>query len=207
MFKKVLVLEDRQEHLEFLRQALENICSDVEILTAKNIQEARQKLSKDIELYILDLELPDGAGIELIPLIRGLRSSAKVMVFTVFDEDDTFFKAMRMGIDGYVLKTETQQGLVDAINDVYKGMAALSPALARKLMNFHAASYEALPELSDKETAVLKLIAQGHTMKSAAEHLNRSIDTVKFHVKEIYRKTGAQNRSELLRLAREMGIS
>ena len=153
MFKKVLVLEDRQEHLEFLRQALENICSDVEILSAKNIQEARQKLSKDIELYILDLELPDGAGIELIPLIRGLHSSAKVMVFTVFDEDDTFFKAMRMGIDGYVLKTETQQGLVDAINDVYRGMAALSPALARKLMNFHAASYEELPELSDKETS------------------------------------------------------
>lgn len=207
MFKKVLVLEDRQEHFDFLRQALEKARTDVEILAAKNIQEVHQKLSNDIELYILDLELPDGVGIEVIPLIRGLRPDAKVMVFTVFDEDDTFFKAMRMGIDGYVLKTETQQGLVDAINDVYKGMAALSPALARKLMNFHAASFEELPQLSDKETAVLKLIAQGHTMKSAAEYLNRSIDTVKFHVKEIYRKTGAQNRSELLRLAREMGIS
>ncbi|WP_024850316.1 response regulator [Hydrogenovibrio kuenenii] len=207
MFKKVLVVEDRQEHLTFLKEALKKASPEMEVSSVKSIQEARGVLSEDIELYILDLELPDGAGVELIPAIRGLNSESKVMIYTVFDEDETFFKAMRMGIDGYVLKTETQQGLSDAVHDVWRGMAALSPALARKLMNHHARELDEVPKLSDKETAVLKLIAQGHTMKSAAEQLNRSVDTVKFHVKEIYRKTSAQNRTELLKLAREMGIS
>lgn len=207
MFKKVLVVEDRQEHLKFLSGALEKTSSEMEIISAKDIQEAKSALSKDIQLYILDLELPDGTGVELIPAIRELNADAKVMIYTVFDEDEAFFKAMRMGIDGYVLKTETPQGLSDAVHDVCRGMAALSPALARKLMNHHATALDEMPKLSDKETMVLKLIAQGHTMKSAAEHLNRSVDTVKFHVKEIYRKTGAQNRTELLKLAREMGIS
>lgn len=209
MFKKVLVVEDHQEHLQFLSEALKKTAADVEVVSAKTIKEAKAKILEDkgIELYVLDLELPDGIGAELIPNIREANPEAKIMVYTVFDEDEAFFKAMRMGIDGYVLKTEVQQGLVDAVKDVYQGMAALSPALARKLMNHHARALGEVPKLSDKETAVLRLIAQGHTMKSAAEQLSRSVDTVKFHVKEIYRKTGAQNRTELLKVAREMGIS
>lgn len=207
MFRNILVVEDRREHLDFLREALEFAGSELNLSTAKDLADAEHKIVEGTDLYILDLELPDGSGIELIPDIRAKSPGARVMIYTVFDEDELFFKAMRMGIDGYILKTETQQNLIGAIRDVYRGMAALSPALARKVMNFHAASSNQMPELTDKEMGVLRLIAQGHTMKSAAENLNRSVDTVKFHVKEIYRKTGAQNRTALLRLAHEMGIS
>lgn len=207
MFNRVLVVEDRLEHFTFLEQALEAHNAGLQLEFVQSIAKAKDKVCADFDLYILDLELPDGEGVELIPDIRKVSPDAKIMINTVFEEDEMFFKAMRLGIDGYVLKTASQKSLISSINDVFNGMAALSPVLARKLMNFHAQeSAVSLESLTEKERVVLKLIAQGHTMKSAAEEINRSIDTVKYHVKEIYKKTGVQNRSNLLKVAHEMGV-
>lgn len=206
MFQKVLVVEDRFEHYEFLHEALVSLNTDMEINLAKNLIQGLDMLATDYDLFILDLELPDGSGVEMIPKIRSLPSDCKVMVNTVFEDDDIFFKAMRLGIDGYILKTATQNSLISSLVEVDQGMAVLSPILARKLMNFHAGEVSRVQKLTEKELVVLKLIAQGHTMKSAAEDLNRSVDTVKYHIKGIYKKTGAENRTSLLKIAQELGV-
>lgn len=206
MFHKVLVVEDRLEHFQFLKDALVSFNADLEIDHAKNLSVGMDMISDRYDLFVLDLELPDGSGVEMIPKIRSLSCNSKIMVNTVFEDDEIFFKAMRLGIDGYILKTATEDSLITSLMEVDQGMAALSPLLARKLMNFHANEVSQVQRLTEKERGVLKLIAQGHTMKSAAEELNRSVDTVKYHIKEIYKKTGAENRSSLLKIAQELGV-
>ncbi|MDX1796779.1 MAG: response regulator transcription factor, partial [Hydrogenovibrio sp.] len=112
MFNSVLVVEDRLEHFAFLEQALEQHNAEMRLESVQTVADAKQKVHADFDLYILDLELPDGEGIELIPDIRKTNPDAKIMVNTVFEEDEMFFKAMRLGIDGYLLKTASQGSLL-----------------------------------------------------------------------------------------------
>jgi len=124
----------------------------------------------------------------------------KVLMFTVMEHDDKVFAALKAGADGYLLKRETPEKMLEAIADALQGGAPMSSEIARRvLLTFR----ESVPErsgtktlLSDRENEVLDALSKGHLYKEIASQLGISLNTVKQHIHHIYEKLQVQNRTE-----------
>ena len=155
-----------------------------------------------------DLNLPDGHGIEAIRLLRRLYPDADAMVISVLADDETVLNAIEAGAVGYLLKDADSIELVEAIESLRAGHSPISSSIARILvrrMNAPAASHPG-PDLTPRETEILRGIAKGFTYTELAEWLNISRQTVPVHIKNIYRKLAANNRSEAVYEASRRGL-
>jgi DNA-binding NarL/FixJ family response regulator len=152
-----------------------------------------------IDLYILDIGLPGMNGLECLVRLKAKRPEVKVLMFTVIDHDDNVFAALKAGADGYLLKRESPDKMLEAIADALQGGAPMSSEIARKvLLSFRdvtpVKSFQS--SLSDRETEVLELLSKGHLYKEIADRLGISLNTVKQHIHHIYEKLQVQNRTE-----------
>ena len=151
-------------------------------------------------LYILDIGLPGMSGLECLVHLKAKRPDVKVLMFTVMEHDDKVFAALKAGADGYLLKRETPEKMLEAIADALQGGAPMSSEIARRvLLTFR----EAVPQrsgaktlLSDRENEVLDALSKGHLYKEIASQLSISLNTVKQHIHHIYEKLQVQNRTE-----------
>jgi DNA-binding NarL/FixJ family response regulator len=162
------------------------------------------------DVVLLDLEMPGMDGVEALRRIRAARPDVPVIVFTAFDTDERILGAVQAGARGYLLKGAPRDELFKAIRVVGKGGSLLQPVVASKLLQHisrqsdkPAASVEVL---TDRETEVLALLAQGKTNKEIAAALVISERTVKFHVGSILGKLGAGNRTEAVTIAVQRGL-
>lgn len=162
------------------------------------------------DVVLLDLEMPGMDGVEALRRIRAARPDVPVIVFTAFDTDERILGAVQAGARGYLLKGAPRDELFKAIRVVGEGGSLLQPVVASKLLQHisrqsdkPAASVEVL---TDRETEVLALLAQGKTNKEIAAALVISERTVKFHVGSILGKLGAGNRTEAVTIAAQRGL-
>jgi two-component system NarL family response regulator len=163
----------------------------------------------NVDVLLTDLDLPGDSGIQLIAAV-GKRNPAVIpLVHTVHDDRQTLFAALRAGAFGYVTKGCIATDLVAAVTGSVRGISPISPAIARYLIEeFHPAERRDLGEdrsLTIRETQLLELLAQGFIYKEIATKLDISTHTVHGHVKKIYGKLHAVNRSEALRKAASLG--
>jgi DNA-binding NarL/FixJ family response regulator len=150
------------------------------------------------DVALVDLGLPGMSGIEGVRRIRELAPATQVLVLTVHDDDAHVFEAICAGASGYLLKDTPPARLVEAIGELMQGGAPMSPSIARRVVaTFHRIAPPAgeATRLSPRELDVLKLLAQGHSYKTAARELALSIDTVRFHVRKIYDKLHVHSKS------------
>ena len=152
---------------------------------------------------MVDLGLPDGSGVDLIRDLRQSHPEVQVVVTTVYDDDAHLMHAMAAGAHGYILKDREIGELRDVLRRIERGETALSPAVARRMLDqfrtharFVTASGEEQAALTPRETDVLRLIGRGLTLAEAAEVLGLSSQTVGGYVKQIYRKLGIATRAE-----------
>ena len=150
-------------------------------------------------LYILDIGLPGMDGLECLVRLKARDPEAKVLMFTVMEHDNNVFAALKAGADGYLLKRETPEKILEAIGDALQGGAPMSSEIARRvLLSFRekpaAPGNPAL--LSDREMNVLGLLSKGFLYKEIAAQLGISLNTVKQHIHHIYEKMQVQNRTE-----------
>lgn len=207
----VLVVEDNQ----FAQLALLDKLSaftDIAIKhTALNGQLAIDFLAKQqVHLVLMDIEMPVMNGIEATAIIKQKYPNIKVVMITVYDDDDYIFNAIKAGADSYILKETKADKIYETIIDTLNGGAVMSPSIAVKtlqlLKNGPVSKVENLPtpiELSTREAEILELLAKGMTNKYIAEQLFISPFTVKRHIENIYQKLQAHNRIELLEKARK----
>jgi DNA-binding NarL/FixJ family response regulator len=148
---------------------------------------------------IMDIDMPGMNGIEGVKLIRNNFPIVQVLMFTVFDDDEKVFAAIKAGAGGYILKNAEPQNLLHAISEVYNGGAPMTPGIARKVLHqFH----DMLPEekkdyrLSMREKEVLGLLVEGYSYKMIAGKLNITYDTVRAHMKKIYEKLHVASMTE-----------
>ena len=157
-----------------------------------NIQKSRP------EVVLMDIEMPGMNGIEATALIIKNYPEIKVLIQTVFEEEEKIFAAICMGASGYILKNTSPANLIEAINDVKTGGAPMSPGIASKVLrmfqrfapdikNTMPASKEA-EKLSSREKEILVLMMEGHSLPMIAEKKFLSYETVRSYVKNIYRK-------------------
>lgn len=167
-------------------------------------------------VYLVDLGLPDGRGEELLCQLSRSNPSAELLVFTVFGDETRLIGAIEAGATGYVLKGCSSAELIEAIEQIQEGGAPISALLARLLLKRFRGVQDAQPSplqarpgesiLSERETDVLKLLAQGYVTKEIARKLNISGHTVGSHIKNLYRKLSAHTRVQVVRIAQERGL-
>lgn len=174
-------------------------------------------LAPRANVYLVDLGLPDGRGEELLRLLARYKPEAELLVFTVFGEESRLVGALQAGATGYVLKGCSSEELVEAIEQITEGGAPISPLLARMLLRQFRSVQVSLPGLSppvpggetllsERETEVLKLLAQGYVNKEIASRLSIAPATVGSHVKNLYRKLAVHSRVQVIRVAQERGL-
>ena len=197
------------EDLDEVRDGLKNFISlstDFKILdTFKTAEEALYDLPKlRPDIVIMDINLPGMSGIECIKLVKDKSPGSQFMMFTVYENDEKVFEALKAGASGYLLKNTGLVQLIEALKELYNGGSPMSANIARKLVTVfrekevNPGSVEAL---SNRENEILQLLAKGLLYKEIANQLNISVSTVRQHIHHIYEKLHVQNRTEAINKA------
>jgi len=153
-------------------------------------------------LILMDLDLPKISGIEAIIKIKEIDARIRVIVLTVFDDEETIFDSLKAGADGYLLKKDSANFIDEQILFIDKNEAAISPSIALKVINYFRNKKQNVPEineLNDRELQVLEFIAKGYLNKEIADKLFLSIDSIKKIAQNIYQKLYVRNRSEAIK--------
>ena len=211
---RLLIADDHPAFRAGLRLLLESL-DDLDVTVVAEAETGEQALEAAIELVpdviVMDLQMPGLGGIETTRHVVRAVPHVRVLVLTMFDDDNSVFAALRAGAHGYVLKGAGQEQLARAIRAVAEGESIFSPAIATRVIESFAstgASQRPLvfPELTDREREVLDLIARGMANPAIAQRLVLSPKTVRNHVSNILAKLQARDRSAAIVRAREAGL-
>jgi len=155
--------------------------------------------------------MPGGGGLPAIRQIVQTSPHIRILVVTMFEDDDSVFAAMRGGARGYVLKDMNDDEITRAILAVGNGEAIFSPAIAQRMMNFFSARpdlpIDIFPELTESERNVLRLMAQGTSNEAIAQQLSLSSKTVRNYVSNIFSKLQVADRAQAIVKARDAGLN
>ena len=160
------------------------------------------------DVVLMDIDMPNVDGITGLRTIKEIAPATQVLMITVFDQNDHVFEALCAGADGYLLKRSSPSEIIEAITSVTMGGAPMSPAIARKVLSFFAGKNKSDQEegLTPKESEVLKLLVDGYSYKMIAGALEVGIETVRSHIKSIYRKLHVHSMSEAVAKAIRKGL-
>ena len=208
----VLIAEDHpvfRKGLRALLSAMPNTELVGEVTSGDEAVRLAEQLQPDVVL--MDLRMPGGGGLEAIRRIVTTSPHIRILVVTMFEDDDSVFAAMRAGARGYVLKDMDDEDIGRAIVAVGNGDAIFSPAIASRMMSFFAARpalpAALFPDLTESERNVLRLMAQGVNNEAIAQQLGFSPKTVRNYVSNIFSKLQVADRAQAIVKAREAGLT
>jgi DNA-binding NarL/FixJ family response regulator len=197
---KVAIVEDNKTTRESL-ETIVNLSPDYRcVCVCERAEEALRLLPKhQPEVVLMDIQLPRMSGVECVAQLKELLPAVQVIMVTVYQDPDRIFRALRAGASGYLLKRATPDKVLDAIRDVQQGGVPMSAEIARKVISYFQTQPVATPEvekLSPREREILNLIAPGLSNKEIADRLGISIESIRWHLKNIYHKLHVHSRTE-----------
>ncbi len=188
-----LVIYEDNEKLRASLELLFSTADDIKVVAAfpdcTTVTDDTLELQPDAVL--MDIDMPGANGIEGVKRIKEIAPGTRVVMHTVFEEDNKIFNALAAGADGYLLKGATPVQLHTAVKDVTAGGSPMSPGVARRvLQSFRSKEDEGekIVPLTDREKDILNMLTQGHTYKRISAECGISIDTTRTHIKNIYAK-------------------
>jgi DNA-binding NarL/FixJ family response regulator len=192
------------EHLKFYE--------GLDVVLAVGSGEALMDILKDRslgqmpEVILMDIELPGISGIEATARVKALHPGIDILMHTVFEDTERLFESVRVGASGYLLKDEPTDKVVEAVEQLKGGGAPMSPTMARKMLGFirlqsATPTREESFDLSDRELDILQLLVDGLNYKEIGDKLFISPQTVRSHIKNIYKKMHVHSRAEAVRVA------
>ena len=197
---RVFLLDDHEVVRRGLRELLE---TDPEVEVAGEAGTAEEALRRvpatSPDVAVLDVQLPDGNGVEVCREIRSHHPEVKCLILTSFSDDEALFNAIVAGASGYLLKQIKGQDLIDAVKRVAAGQSLLDPAVTAKVLDRLRKGPNEDPgmaELTDQEHRILELLAEGLTNREIAEQMFLAEKTVKNYVSNLLSKMGMARRTQ-----------
>jgi DNA-binding NarL/FixJ family response regulator len=211
---RVLLVDDHAMFREGVRSLLEGE-PDLEVVG--EVEDGRQAVQTALTLapdvVLMDITMPQLDGIEATRQIRSQNDTIKVLILTMHDNEDVFFRSISAGASGYVLKRSGGVELMSAIRSTHEGHSYLSPLLAKALMSDYLQRGERGQDgtapgrrLSGREQEILKLIAEGHSSREIAEMLDLSVKTVHNHRTRLMTKLDIHRNTDLVKYAIRLGM-
>jgi len=203
----LIIVEDLDEVREGLKNFLALNPEFVVLDTFKTAEEAMEAIPRlQADIVIMDISLPGINGIECIRQTAPRAGRAQFMMFTVYENDEKVFEALKAGASGYLLKNTGLVNIIEALKELYEGGSPMSSNIARKLVrNFQEQPSKSPPPvagaLSVRENEILQLLSRGLLYKEIADQLSISTSTVRQHIHRIYEKLHVQNRTEAINKA------
>ena len=193
MDKRIVIFDDnikRRESLEMLIDLSDDMICVGSFPDCSNVLNNIDKSEPD--LVLMDIDMPNVNGIEGVTIIRTKYPHLKILMQTVFEDDEKLFACIRAGADGYILKKTQPLELLDAINEALEGGAPMTPSIARQVLRFVGSTENKQKsedfKLTARETEILSLLVQGLSYKMIASRCFVSLPTVNSHVQHIYEK-------------------
>ena len=209
---RILVADDHPIVRSGLRKVLD-AKADMEVVAeAEDGAEAvRLALAEDVHVAILDVSMPRMTGIQAAEELHKRKPELKLLMLSMYDSEQFLFESLRAGASGYVLKSDADQDIVEAVRRTMRGQSFLYPSAISTLVRDYVErgrpdEEEQLDILTPRELQVLKLIAEAHTSKEIANELVISVKTVERHRQNILDKLGMSDRVELTRYAIRRGL-
>lgn len=201
----IMIVEDHEPTRNRLVSLLDGQGDYAVTGSVGSAEEALKRIAAAVpDLIILDLGLPALSGADAIGAIKALCPSVEILVFTVIEEDEMVYAALKAGASGYILKDAQPLEIVSALEELKSGGAPMSFAIARKVLR----EFQKLPEqkdldgmvspLTEREEAILKMLYRGDSYKEIADKLSLSIHTVHTHIKSIYAKLHVNSRAQAI---------
>ncbi|MBK8448770.1 MAG: response regulator transcription factor [Saprospiraceae bacterium] len=199
---RIIIYEDN-DHLRSSLCSLFMWNQDFEVLSAKaNPSEVLNDIQEfNPDVILMDIDMPIMNGIEALGIIRGKQIEIPVIMLTIFDDNDNIYNAIFAGANGYLLKNDFEN-VISAIREVLKGGAPMTGSVARKILNSFSKSSPSkgnVPEtLTEREIEILDLLVKGYSYKMMADKRQLSIDTIRTHIKKIYKKLQVNSATEAI---------
>ena len=207
-----LLLEDEKPTRHLLSKAIK-IHPELRLTAAVgSCEEAMVALKEhQPDILISDLGLPDGHGVKVIAQAKQLYPKIEILVVTMFDDEESVVSALEAGASSYLLKKQAFEELGDAVMSTLRGESAISPEIARHLIKrFKKQDEQHAPQvknpLTSRENEVLRFIAKGYSYDEIAENFSLSTNTIRAHIRNIYRKLSVSSRSEAVFEATHLGF-
>lgn len=210
---RILIADDHPLFRKGMRTLLDSMPETGVIGEATSGQQAiEMALALKPDLILMDLKMPGGGGLSAIGQLSQQMPDARILVVTLFEDDESVFTALKAGARGYVLKDADEDEMMRAIQAVAQGEAIFSPAIASRLMDYFTATKtsphaEAFPDLTEREREILALISRGRSNSEIAEELSISLKTVRNHASNIFNKLQVADRTQAAIRAREAGLT
>lgn len=200
---RIAIIEDNAQY----RTAISIILQlNEDIRLVHKLEDAREMLEKfeqDMpEVVLMDIDLPFKSGIEAVWTLKKKWPGIKVLMLTVFEDDDKIFGAIRAGANGYLLKKDPPQKILAAIESVLKGESPMNGMIAAKMLDYFQQQGKKSDDIEEanltlREKEILQLLIRGNSYKEIAALIRISVETLNSHIKNIYRKLDVHSRSEL----------
>jgi DNA-binding NarL/FixJ family response regulator len=170
----------------------------------EKIEEARP------DVVLMDIEMPGLSGIEAVKILKGKYPEIKILMETIFEDNDKIFESVCNGAEGYILKNTSPVQILSAIKEIFEGGAPMTPSIASKVLKmFKSQSSRSIKDnfnLTEREKEILKCLVEGMSYKLIAGHCFISLDTVSGHIKNIYKKLQVHSKSEAVAKAIKRNI-
>lgn len=197
---KVSIVEDNDQIREGLSVLINGTTGFQCVATYPTAENALKYLpAHRPDIVLMDIHLPGMSGIECVRELKRLQPDLQIMMLTIYEDDDNVFKSIVAGATGYVLKKTPPSELMDAISDLHHGGSPMSDRIARKVVQAFQQMKKSSTEtenLTQRESEILSYVARGYQDKEIAEKLFLSSETVRTHLRNIYKKLHVRSRTE-----------
>ncbi len=197
---QVAIVEDQVDVREGLKYVLDYTEGFDCVAVFGDAESAILGLKKQqVEVILMDINLPQMSGIQCVSSLKSQFSAMQFLIFSIFDDDENVFEAIKAGASGYILKKTPPHKVLEAIRELADGGSPMSASIARKVIaHFQKPKSSELPLLSPREKEILDLLSKGFFYKEIADQLGTSTGTVRQQIHKIYEKLHVQNRTEAL---------
>ncbi|MBK7761896.1 MAG: response regulator transcription factor [Bacteroidetes bacterium] len=197
---RILLFEDNEDFIDSMKELIQDT-HDIELCSVfNNCKDAVRHIQYyHPDIVIMDIDMPIKNGLEGLRSIREAGLETTVVMLTVFDDNDRVFQSVCNGASGYLLKSSAPEKIIEGIREAHNGGAPMTPSVAKQVLKLFSAPFrksDDLQKLTAREHDVLSYLVRGYSYKMAAAEMEIGLETIRFHVKNIYTKLHVNSKSE-----------